>query len=156
MKRIIILLLIGVIGLAAGFGIAKATIKTTTTKLLTDTFYESQSASVNGRITNVDSDKKTITIKNSKNEERTLSVSDTIAISKPGQINQSGLPTQTSSNLKDIELNKEVGIMLSVINGDYKVTTITSAPALPSQGSINQPTAPSSPLGSPPPPLPPR
>jgi hypothetical protein len=102
-----------------------------------DSFFESQGANVNGQILKVSG--QTILFKNNQKQTRQFILADKIAIMKPGQTD---LPPLISSSIKDIDLNKDAGIVLKVLNGKYEVTTINYSP------TVNLPQPPSYAPGS--------
>lgn len=138
----------GLVGLAIGVGATKALTKTTIIQQAIDPFYDTYTLRVGGQITSVDSKKRVITFKNKRGQTEDLQLSDTITISKLGQI--PSLP-QISSDIKDLELNKETGAFLQVENGALKVFNLTYIPTIAAPQTPNIPKS-SAPAPVPPPP----
>ncbi len=91
-----------------------------------NSLYTSQTALIQGTVTKVTD--KTITVKNTAGVEGTVELGSNVLISKLNTA-QGGLPATPSSDLKQIELNKAAVVNLQMIDGKFKVMSVTSIPS---------------------------
>lgn len=129
-KKIILLIaLVLVLGLFVGYVLGNQTAKRKAfnysskpaEKVVykTSPLFNGQTANVIGKITKIDGSK--IVVEDSKKQIGSFTLYKKVAIinaNAPGQI------ASPSSNIKDIQLNKEALIYLQLIDGDYQVLSI--------------------------------
>lgn len=147
---IVVAIIIGMIGYALGKnerGTTPSKEKTTQANS-SNTFFDNEQASVNGKITNFDKAKNIITVQNSKNASQDFTLSDKVFISSAPA--DKTTPATPSSDLNKIELGKNAYINLIMSGGSYKVVTIgymsdTNIPSSPNTNLPNsKPAAPAS------------
>src|SRR5689334_1530011 len=106
---VIILVIVALITGIAGYGLGKKSEISPVTMVKTpnnesnqsDPFYDSQTASINGKITNVNG--KTITVTNFKNATKNFELADKVYITT---LSDKGTSASPSSDISKIELNK--------------------------------------------------
>lgn len=135
--------LLGVIIILFAFYSFRSTLFPTTTPVIQkpaptspsqdNSFFDSQSATVQGTITKITS--STVSITNDKGISGNLPISSKVLIydyNNVTQKNQEGLPiASASSDLKKVEIGKKASLFLELIDGRYQVTSISYFPSLP-------------------------
>jgi hypothetical protein len=118
-----------------------------------NSFFDSVQSSVKGKITNFDSNSKTITFQNTKNEEQSYQLANNVFIAT---IPEKGNPATPSTDIKKIETGKNAFLNLNSDNGVFKVNVITYVSSLtppqppnPSADSARSPKTPTSPTPKP-------
>lgn len=101
--------------------------KLTEDKVPTSALFRSQTATFQGEITEVNENK--ILVKSDSGQIGEFPVSDKVLIYK---FKEGSAQASASSDLKTVETDKPVSIILELISGEYKVVSITYLPSLPS------------------------
>src|SRR5438270_116011 len=114
---IIITLIAMVISFSAGFWAAQTKHPNSPPISNASSLFNTQTASLQGQIIAVNG--QTLTVRNSKNNTGQLILAKGFSISSYPK----GVP-KTSSDIKDIELNKDVMIVLTSENGEFRITNI--------------------------------
>lgn len=122
-----------VAGLAVGFLVGKGGLSKVGTSPLVSLdndsdLYTTQTATIRGKITKVNGDK--LTVINSNNIEGEVETDDRIIITKLS-LNPKAPSASSASDLKTLELNKEVNISLELSGNKYRAVLIQYLPALP-------------------------
>jgi hypothetical protein len=85
-----------------------------------NTFFDTQSATVNGKITKIDG--KTLTVQNSRNQSQTFMISDRVFIST---VSDKGTISSSSADLSKIKKGQNAFISLVNVGTTYKIASIT-------------------------------
>ncbi len=125
------------LGLGLGFAVCKITDSNKkptgdSGEFVKNKFYTSQSALIRGKVTEVKGNM--LSVVNSYNVAGTVKLSQTLYINKASPGAKLAPP---SSDIKDLELNKDVLITLETINNELQVTMVQFVPNIP---PIAQPT----------------
>jgi hypothetical protein len=91
-------------------------------------FFDGQTAFVQGQV--ISRNGNTVTIKNLKDQTKEYPLAENIKILKPAP----GRPASSSSDLNQIELNKDMVANFTLgADGNYQITSITLTPQLPAR-----------------------
>lgn len=119
-----------------GVGLGGIYFKIKSASFVTGTaIFDHQSASLKAKVVNING--KVLTIQNSKGAFK-AEIADNIYIVKP-RIGEP--PPIPSTNLKDVEFNKDANIALESTEGNFKITSISYFPNsnLQTQPAVNSP-----------------
>lgn len=114
------------IGFLAGQRYANMAGSTKAPKEASNSLFVNQEATIRGKITQRDNN--TLTVQADNGQSGKVKVSDQVIINR---FDERAIPASPSADIRTVELNKDVTLLLSFINGEYLVNTITYFPPLP-------------------------
>jgi hypothetical protein len=123
---VFLILLAAGIGFFAGQKYGEMSRNAKAPKDASNSLFANQEATIRGKITQRDNN--TLIVKSDSGQSGKVKVSDQVIINR---FDERARPATPSSDLRSIELNKDVTLLLNFVNGEYVVSTITYFPPLP-------------------------